>query len=558
MGKVLGNYVHYNWDNYLKAGTYRVEVWSNTQTHNDYDASIFKNYARVIQQHTNHLTQNIQNQELKKLENEINTKRSNAYNIISKKEKLQQALFVKVIENANLGDDINVDVMASMLKLDPKTEGIKLDKSIKKGKAIAKITIPKSGNYIQKQTIDRRFDIALSRIKTVDGNLQKILLEEYDKQLKSFQDFVKEHNEAVIALRKTGEKFTNRTAENTINAIPRNSAEKFIADIDEVTAVAALTANLNKIKGSFAEVMAVLGKYKAEDIAVETIMDQLDSFLKGLDKTAISSKEDIIDMKLNPSLWRLQDRWQKEQKLAQQFRTLERDKDNWFSFKVDHKSQQKVDGILEYGGKTLYANIKAYDMSHPTGPQLHHRAITLQSGTSLFMYLRMIQSQQMMPNIGNHFLNVFSHSSGDNYSNLRADANRALTIGLLYDALTGSALRQKDISANILVIEDTSKKLKEEYPRVRLYNIQDLIRQACNSFSLTQINSNIEIEPDISSISLPNNYIGEETSDKKTKAQNISLRITEILTSAKYDYQHFTIGLRKEFLNNFYKQYYKF
>ena len=559
MGKVLGNYVHHHWDNYLLAGTYRKEVWNQDENGNikqqtsDFDASIFKNYARVIRSHAQRFTLNLNKQELKNLEVEINTTRKEKYHalkLLTNRDK--QALFELVIKNANIGKDLDAATLAAYIDFDDATEGISLKTQLKTD-GVGKLTLLKSGNYSTFQGLKSRFKTAYALIKSIeDKDSQQPLLERTNSLWIDVVQYMKKHNEQVEQEKKVSKGGTKRGAENTKNAIPDHIADFIIRELQDILAISTLSSNLAKLKGSFAEIMGAIAGNKALQVAEDTINTELPKLLKGLESNSVGNLGQAGNFHL--SLEYAEPIVADQSKRAEQFKTIIEENDGsgrWFRFKTDYESQNKMDFVFQYQDREIGASMKATDMSKTTGILPNHTGISLQKGTSLYMYLVAMQARQFMPNIGNHFLNVFAQPSSV-AGQLRKDANNALALSLLYSALSGAEFKEGPL-AEILMIEDTAKKLQDGYSRVRLYSIPVLLQEAMQAWgSLGGDSEIVNIAPAISSIHLSNDYIGEETDNRAERKRNVQARITQILKEARSDQFKFDIYIKKDFLNRIY------
>lgn len=551
MGKVLGNYIHHSWGSYLSAGTYRVESWSKKQTHNDFDASIFKNYSRFLKTHAAHNTLNLSNTKLKQLEKQINDTRKNKYRALqnlSKQEK--QHLFELVIANANLGDDIDASSLSAYIDFDPNTEGITLKTKLASNGA-GSLSLLKSGQYYATaQGIRTRFATAQKLIDDIeDIGAKRPLQKRLSNLQQDFEEYMQGHNNDVKVSKQVWGQLKAKTAENTINAVPHHVADFIVRELHDILAISILGQNLAKLKGSFAEIMGALAGNKALEVATNTLNQELPLMLKGLETSTPGDLGKVTAFKLHGSVVKSLSAPSKRALIIEEHD----DKGDWFRFKTDYDTQNKIDFVFEYNSQLVGASMKAYDMSTTTGPRMHHQAISLQKGTSLYMYLATMQARQWMPNIGNHFLNVFAHSENQILtSSLRHDANQALALTLLYDGLTGAVVKQ-DALAQILMIEDTSKSLKQGYSRVRLYSILQLLQEAFQNLdTYNSLNHMLEITPSIPSITLTNQYVGENTNDPKTRAENINRRISKILMEARKTQME--VYIKKEFLNNIYNK----
>lgn len=164
--------------------------------------------------------------------------------------------------------------------------------------------------------------------------------------------------------------------------------------------------------------------------------------------------------------------------------------------------------------------------------------ISLQT-SSLMLYLAGLQNLQ--ENLGNHYLNVLSeHEDGQigKYSKMRREAEDALTLAIAYSALSGKNQLRSGGQASILAIYDRATKLPNGTPRIVFFDIGTIIEQL-------NINMDgIQLSPSLEDISFKNKKVEGEEEIRKLSNK----RITNILIEARA--KTISASLSKTFLNS--------
>lgn len=560
MGRALGNYVHLEWDNYLEAGTYRKEIWNTTQKQTDFDNGVFLNYMRVLRAHSIHKTLNLKQQELKRQEQIFNTRRDQRFQeLLDLSLNDQEQMIRLVLNNANLGKDFPLEEAMHYLTLDPASETIAIKKMNSIALSAQNLTLLKSGNYSTFQGLKQRFDAVRALITELPDGEEKDAMSKQLKELwEDFVVYMNAHNKEVEARpRIPGEA---RSYHNTKNAVNDNIADFIIRELQQITIVSTLRNNLAKIQGAFAEVMGALAGHVGYDLAMDTVEDFLQTNVWGQKSASVDIHTGYhLDFSVIAA------ELAKEQKRAEPFKVYKQGTDahgTWYRYKTDYNAQGKVDFIFEYKtsdqlGNTAIqqarASMKNTSMQISKSNKPHANDISLSQGTSLALFLEFTQKQNYMPNIGNHFLNVFSHTDGQHYYKLRRDANRALEMALLYDGLTGLMRTQGTQIAEILMVEDKSATSSNKLPRVRFYSVPQIMSTLLNNvYDNQHIDAAIEISPRVEDIALRNEFQGERSDSGKDKTRDISARITKILEQARREYS-FNVYIKKAFLNQIYQ-----
>ena len=151
--------------------------------------------------------------------------------------------------------------------------------------------------------------------------------------------------------------------------------------------------------------------------------------------------------------------------------------------------------------------------------------VSLQS-SSLALYLMGIEEQQEA--LGTHYLNILAANAGDEdsvYKKMRTEANQALSLYILYSALTGEGQLRQQAKTNLFAIYD--KAAKNGKHRVKLYDMADLILTIHGNKTVLEQS----LLPSIDAINLDNVKIYVKKGESNNKA--VAERVTRILLEAR-------------------------
>lgn len=198
--------------------------------------------------------------------------------------------------------------------------------------------------------------------------------------------------------------------------------------------------------------------------------------------------------------------------------------------------------LLEEIGKENSDQSKRQDLN--TTNTIHLQSST----TSLLTYLQGIQLQKNK--LGTHYLNILSNLNDvdTTYTQMRNEANNALTLAIVYSALTGQHQGRRppsnSVYASVLAVYDkTSKEKLGEAPRIRLFDMSDIIGElAKDSYKRTLIS------PSIDSISLSNTEEGNAL--KAPSRESAYRRVDKLLIEAGR--KNLAVSISKQFLNSLY------
>lgn len=543
MDSALEHYIHLHWEDYQLAGTYRTtgNFKERFAEKSNYNPSLFDRYAGAVRLESKYIIENIGKNALKTLENNYNESRKNNYNALKNlNDDVKQIIFTKVVENANLGKNINAATLAQYITFDDTINNIKTELRALQQTQFKKISYPKLAgkDYVNWSTLQSAFSAALGRAELIEDNSMKADIKKIiDEKYKEVTTALSAHNETIEMARKEGVKLDSKLASGRRNAFSREVGDEILSWLKDVTSVVDGIQQLAKLQASFAEIMGVLASDDISKIAKTTLIDKLCE-IPGATRTGNHIKADSLDIFLPQELYAPY--IEKDKDKAEQFKSLVEFKDPqglWrYAFKMNHKTQQKVDFMLEYNGKNIGINLKAYDMSQEfktkNGEKIAN-TIKLHSGTSFNQLRKALDDQGA--HFGSHLMNVLSINDAD--SNILTKAKQSLYITLLYMALTGAGWGKDDPLAEIFVVEDKNRKLQDGVNRVRFYNIYSLLNSFFDDDNININTNGIQIEPTldnlISVLRKANTIVDPEATSQAARERAIRYRLFNIVEAAR-------------------------
>lgn len=219
-----------------------------------------------------------------------------------------------------------------------------------------------------------------------------------------------------------------------------------------------------------------------------------------------------------------------------------------YNFSAIHdKVNQKTDISITIQDTPLNISMKNTDLSNNfinEANRIQSPGIELQN-SSLYLYLMGLQ-QSSIENLGTHYLNIFSNTppSENDEGNkegiiqrMRKEAVHSLSLAILYSSLTGQGQTRSGGEANILVIQDKAKKLKNGMPRIRFFDMCDIITSIDDNLN------NFITSPNINDLIFTNKWEG-----KAPSRADANKRITKTLIEARQ--MRITAKLSNQFLNS--------
>lgn len=564
-GGALGSYLHAHWQNYQDYGI-SSSLSKEQQDERDNEEAIERFYNSIRTR--NSALRTFQQNDLWSLENSYNERRSELmkqiFQLKDEEANEANAFLLKVLQNADLGKDVDLSLVSKFLERDEKIDSIKLNLNKNTVENVKRIYAPHGKHEAFVSTINGHFktlETILNEIDKEAAELKDILFTKYEKVKKEWDIVVKNLNnvQAITDRINSNVKFYKNLNTQTLkdnakffspaggtqNAgkIPTSLGQFFTKKIRNITS-SALTANqIAKIQGSLEEVLGAYLYGPARSLAIDELTKELKNISKlsipGTDKTSMGLDLNAT-IQMDTSL--MQEFYESEINRSKGFQTIEAytlaDGKTRYRFVVDYLTKDKVDFYMDFEGAQVGVSSKAVQLDKQWEDGAHQipAGIHIQSGTSLYIYL--LAFQRMQAGIGNHFLNIFStHEDGD-FSNtpLRQLANKALLSALLYSALTGDITKPNSDLAQILYIYDKSKSIqgRKNISRVHFISIQDLvtdiIEQEYNEMKQIVRVGNIPIDQ----IQLANSMIskGERLSAEAQRAV-ILQRITHAINSTR-------------------------
>ena len=468
---VIGEYVHYHASTYVKHGvTRKDESPVNIGTWNQIKNNLLSKIKTI------HGDKKIINMEkrfnkfylaLTNINNaDYEEARKNVISYIMKNSKDKAKINENTVFNFATGNVYNLQTA--------KTEISKVSNKVKQ----IKHKTDKSVSYAS--TVLKRITAARDQLSGILNSQKK---QDILDQLENIEKELKEIDEISQAQLKI-------LAANGVNInekiISKKTADEYINKINIALGLAD-GVNLNNAKGEFVEALAAVVNLAAKGQAygaLGNLNDEISS--KGGSKhtkTKVINDFVEIDKSIRDSI----------SGFNEAFNSYE----GGYSLKIT-SSQQKMDAEFTYNKQSIPLSIKNYNLS--SGKPIH-----LLKGMPLSSVLFSLEDK----NITNHFLNIFSvktsggskkHSYGVDISNMKQMAIEALSIWLLYVAASGRESGKIGGFAEVLLINDNSKK-----GGIKMYDIGSLTNRVAQNYK--NLGSSVDIEPDLTSMYFENKYL---------------------------------------------------
>lgn len=492
----LGQYVHASWAGYKKSGTYESQAGNTKQFSNFKGEKVFKQHRQMVLSLAGQLK--LQKHGLQHLEKQYN--------------KYHAAMWKKLktlIEKAKNGDQVEADIIKAILaQVNSSWTGITADQILASLKPGPGNTLKYDGSSL----VDKEYSAAGLRPLTLAKNQKKFYigplwskaqeietrianiekrneteLSELREQLKAIQDAlkdaakVKQLDDSGQMKKISGVLSISDTVMSTI-VNPINNLILNIGTIEQINRQ--LRYQIPEILG---QVAANMAPEVAQDVVVSELQQELANFNR-VGKTFTSKLEKVPDVfqGFDPSV------------LEDSIRINNKDTYGeciWEIDKLGEGRAGKVD-ISFIAGTSV--SLKTTDLGKIDFSQRNDYGsmISLQSPTSLLLYLLGVEN--MRSTWGTHYINVLAqHEDESQHSDmkrLRQIAFETLKLHLLYSALTGAQQLRKGQQADVFAIYDTAA--TKEFPRIRLYDMGDIILSAARNKSHAVI-----LTPELDSIS---------------------------------------------------------
>lgn len=573
----LGDYVHYNWQNYRIHGT-------SKDGFSDFDPTIFAQHRTAIGREILNMKQL---SDIKELEKKYNSGVQHLNEFLKetiksiKDSKGENEFLKQLLHMINKSWDSIADQIIEYIKwddnrqliiYDPPVTSAALDKDKAEAKKIVSSFKREKGIHID--VLLNHLNSILTKLdKLQSGDLKTGLIKEcknYIKVLNKGQIGDKELDECIPAITRYSNSakykkgFLSVAEEGKIGK--SGFLATFLTRIESLTARSASAMSIqNQIGADLAEIMGTVIGQQLNTICKKNITQAFQDFIR--------SGVSIAGSRTTTALSNGASSTQFYAELDQNFmrevfvsngdlkKTIKKNKDETGNIfytiaPLVDKVQQKADFLLQVDDNTsLGVSMKNYDMSdverYEKGIETPvPNGIHLQD-SSLLLYLAGMEKGKS--NLGTHYLQVLSRQRG--YENgkfateiqrMRKEAGQALALYILWSAATGRGQGRGVESqfADILAIHDkASSKGNKNFKRIRLYSMRDLLLKLIDP---QKLQTYALFSPSITDnkILLDNDRVGEAPSwDDAQK------RITSLLMQARA--KTIAVSLSKIYLNNF-------
>lgn len=443
--------------------------------------------------------------------------------------------------NSNWSNPAIAQRIAADIKFDQVTQSFKYEPQ--KNKSI--IQYQTSGGFPQTPWKDKYKggDSGYHYGSTVVNYGEKVLAilkeEKYKEISKQEQKFIEAYNRGIENLDKKRKTNNQNLKDNSYQEV----IHKVKLKIDEIKAQFASIAEIERqINAAFAEILGNIIEQKANSIVFPSLQQALQNALSvGRTQTIQTKNPKIIKLSFKDASIEFNEKGEKAsifKQTKETGQTVFKDGQNKVFWEYEMKElgqsrDQKSDVEITLGGEKQGLSVKNINLDQNFYKDKEGKMQPYRIGvqdSSLMLYLLGIEQQQAK--MGTHYLNILAkHEENDDneegYNEARQQANKALSLYILYSALTGRGqLRQIKTStgfANIFAVHDKGNAKLNGTPvhRVRFYDIGAIIKDVMQ-------NDIDAINPQISTIKLAN---AKEPADKDPMAP--SRRITKLLIDAR-------------------------
>lgn len=561
MGSLLGNYIHYNASNYIRYGTFRRSAhWtkkdgSTVQQQSNFSTTRFREHKNDVVKLIEKLR--FSPGQLKQLETEYNIRIAEQAKNIQELRLSDPQQYTAIIDALirSLGKSFAARVTEIIQNL---TWNDKLQTYVYKGAAKVRseeaISAPPP------------YTIGVSAKEGATGRGQSAPRIKYCSELiKYIKDITGNSNHPdIISLKNTQrilykhalDYLKSETVVQRLNLKKKKGAsQKIFYDLPHEIALE-IDQTLLQLRGSYLEISKInetiqatfaefIGNSIGKDlstIAIDEIVKMLDTS-KNSSMSGSGSGKSTVQTTITMDSSALKE-WQRENKksdksmnaLSTQVVTKYNKVVTDFYATLGSEVSPKADIKVQLTGGSQSISIKNTNMAaRETEFTIPH--VKLQP-SALALYLTAIQRQ--WPDLGNHYLNMLTEHPSTNsptWQKMHQEASEALTLYILYSALSGQGQLRTKGFANIFAVYDKSSYMPagmEEYRRVKFFDMADIIMKA-----QATANGYKYINPPISAIKLKNEW-----------AKTSTARITKVLMQART--KTIVATLSTEMLRNLY------
>lgn len=555
----IGQYVHARWENYKKFGSYEGQSkWNRSGNYgqrSDFTYDVFKRHkAMIVAEAAQH-----RQSDIKKLEKDYNASVKKEADlikdIIKSKKNLSMLKPLLKMTNSKWSDPKINDILAH-LEWDDKKDtwkytgsGVKTGITVKKADTGAK-------NHRHIDTLVRRCHSLTKEIIAHYGTE----MNEYVEELKKIQNELLTHQKIkktelnIEQLLDLAVKDKGYLGEFTVK-----EAELYYTRIDTIGEKFKTVQQIQKtLEWSFAEITGNMSAFGINKITKQALGQLKKEMAPGKRQATPmrnnnKGRKDLLNVEFyldNMDIDLLQeDLANHAEKSA--VKTIKNKKGDIlkYQFKTITSVSQKADIVLEMEEQSLGISMKN-TLLEAIGKEKEEReepqVLNLQADTtSLLTYLTGIQIQKTK--LGTHYLNILAQFQDTDaiYSQMRQDANEALTLGIIYSALTGRNQGRNPAKgspyANVLAVYDKTSSKEAGFKRIKLFDMTDIIYKLSDDMNKRTI-----INPSIESISLDNTMIN----GLYLSREDAYTRIDKLLLEARR--KTLKVGISKQFLNSLY------
>lgn len=578
----LGDYVHYNWINYKKYGTYTKDDGVS-----DFNSSIFIEHKEQIHNDILNMRQNI---DLKTLEanyntgaNHLNEFLKNTIQLATHSDKESIAFLKKLLLLINKQWSDTTDYIIQYLKWDQQRERIVYDPPVTSAAITADEEEAKRIIASFERARGIHIDVLLAHLTSIkaklnllqDSELKKGLQVECDNYILLLNQGKignTELEEGVAAITRASKSGRYKKGFLSIAAEEKFDKKGFLATLlSKIQSLTARSASAifiqNKIGSQLAEMIGTTLASQLNTSCKDEVIAAFKEFVSKGKKTAGANTTKQWEKGLSNTLFfaDLDQNFMRQTfvfdgKLSDAIKPTYDKAGNIIEYNIApfvDKVQQKADFTISMDNHDIGVSMKNYDMSEimryeqgivdpiPTGIHLQD--------SSLLLYLSGLQLHNTKNDrLGTHYLQILSRQRGyeigahaHEIQQMRRQAGEALSLYILWSAATGRGQGRGSESqfADILAIYDKAKSDGKGFRRIRLYSIRDLLLGLVDS---DKLKTYALFSPSLidGKLLLDNSRVGIKPSNKDAKT-----RITELLMQART--KNIAVSLSKIYLNNF-------
>lgn len=453
----IGNYIHYNYKNYLKYGLSKKD-----ENERITESSVMELFQKQRKNMLNQVKEREEEKRIntKELEKQLNyyykAQQQQDYGNISEEDLKDMHKAVELYLGKKLeGIKIDYDTLSTSSKTKNFNQDIlqlkgAYEKSLEEElKSYSKNSLNSNGQQINKKTIERRMNTLLKLREELekDKNTSDVLIKKMkalEQEWKYIQELLNSHKVM---------------SKNRILLRKENSrANNFIHDLDEC--ISSFLKGTSTMHGEYAEAIISATNYVLNANAKKGV----DNILSHLSKNVIGDKTSKKGLK--------SDFFDSEFVDLQQIAI---DSKKQFTDKYDNvwtvnATQDKVDVIVDIEGISIPTSVKNYDMSNQFFTDIH-----LLSGRSI---IKLVQEYEIFTN---HYLNIMAQHPDEEASNqLRFEAQQTMKATVLSKALIGGIINETGVSnkADLFIINDNST------GQFKVYLMSSILNTVFNNFSL--------------------------------------------------------------------------